>query len=73
MIFLIFFAYAIIAGVELPYLIKNKRKKELTAFIVLFVLGLTYMILTAAGVPLPKIMPMLDKFFEKVLHIGYEK
>jgi len=73
MIILVILVYIFIAGVELPYLIKSKRKKELTAFSILFVLGLTYMILTIAGVPLPKIMPLLDKFFEDVLHIGYKK
>ncbi len=73
MIILVIIIYIAIGAAELPYLIKNKRKKELTLFSVLFALGFTYLILTVANVPMPKIMPLIDRFFEKVLHIGYEK
>jgi hypothetical protein len=65
--------YLAIAIAEMPYLIKNKCKKELTIFSVLFILGFTYLMLTATDVPMPKIMPLIDWFFENVLHIGYEK
>lgn len=73
MILMIVLMYAAIGGVELPYLIKNRRTKELIAFTILFILGFTYLLLTFLDVPMPRVMHLVDWFFEEVLHIGYKK
>ncbi len=51
-----------------------KRKKwwwDLTAYIIIFLIGSAMLILRAAGVKTPYIVDEISKFFKNTLHIGY--
>lgn len=72
MIFWVIVVFAAIAVAELPYLIKNKRKKELALFSVIFLIGFVTSILISLKINVTSPVMLLDDFLEKVLHIGYD-
>lgn len=71
MVFWVIAVYVIIAAIDLPYLIKNKKTKELVVFSMIFVLGLVVGILVALQVPIPSVVKPIDELV-KLLGLGYK-
>lgn len=63
--------FLIIAAIDLPKLIRQKRRWELTAYIFLFAAAFIVAALQAKGVKLPSPMLMIDDFMKETLHISY--
>lgn len=53
MVILIILVFALIAGIEIPSLVKRKYKKELALFSIFLFFGFVFSLLFTAGVDLP--------------------
>jgi hypothetical protein len=66
MIILIVLAFAVIASLQMPKLIKQKSWKELVAFSIFFVIAFVLNILLAAGVDIPNPMMGIKNFLDAI-------
>jgi hypothetical protein len=65
-------AFLIIGLIDLPRLIRQKRRWELAAYIVLFAAAFTTAALQSSGVKLPSPMLAIQEFMKYSLHIYYQ-
>jgi len=64
--------FVIIAAIDVPPLIKNKQKRELIVFCVLFVFAFTIAILQSMDIKVPSPIKGVIYLVKDVLHISYK-
>ena len=68
---LVFFAFLIIALIDLPPLIRKKQRRTLIIYALIFFVALGTSLLYAAGAKLPSPLLSLNQFMKEVLHLSY--
>lgn len=64
--FLVVFMYLIILAIDLPPLIREKNKHDLTIYCVLFLIVCALSIIRSLGIPIPSILMLLGDVMTKV-------
>ena len=72
MIILTIIAFAIIALMDLPKLIKNKYWYDLAVYSSFFIFALTIAVLQSFGVTMPNPMKGIAFVLKEILHFSYE-
>lgn len=65
--------YAFIFLVNVPGLVKRKERKELVAFLILYVIGFVLGLMYALDIPVPSPMKGLDYLISDKMGIKYPK
>lgn len=72
MIIFLIIAFALIAFMDLPKLIKEKRKKDIIVFSSFFIFAFTIAFLQTIGVDIPSPIKGIQYIIKDVLHLSYE-
>ncbi|MCT4594536.1 MAG: hypothetical protein N4A57_09740 [Anaeromicrobium sp.] len=67
MLFFIILVYVIIGAIEITPLVKKKKKKDLTVYLVLYTLALVLSVLISIGVKVPSPAIPIQKMVEAVI------
>lgn len=70
-LFLVFAAFAAIAGIDLPGMIKNKLRHDLAVYSVIFLLTLALAMLVALDVKVPSPIKAIQVFYRDILHLSF--
>jgi len=69
---LVFMAFAGIAALDLPGMVKNKRWRDLAVYSAIFLLVLGLGTLMALGVEIPSPIKAIQAFYRDVLHLSFK-
>lgn len=64
--------FLVISWIEVPSLVKEKKKKELVLVSFILCLGFVLSILYVLGINLPSPIVAIENFLKNVLHLGYQ-
>jgi predicted cobalt transporter CbtA len=68
---IVIIGFALIALFDLPYIIRQKQKRILIIYSVVFIAVLSLAVMLGLGVKLPSSMLVIGDFMKKVLHLSY--
>lgn len=71
MIIVIIGSFTIIALMDMPELIKNKYRVDLTVYLLLFVLALILSLMLMIGATVPSPIMWFEHIIKDVLHLNY--
>lgn len=67
-----FAGFAVIAASDLPKLIKQKQRRELIIYALIFLLVLAFAVLVVLDVKMPSVIKMVQSFYRDVLHLSFK-
>jgi len=71
MIILLLIAFALIAIMDLPKLIKEKQRKEIVVYLSLFAFAFTISFLLVIGIQIPSPVTGIKYIVKDILHLNY--
>ncbi|CAB1252786.1 conserved protein of unknown function [Ruminococcaceae bacterium BL-6] len=69
---LVLIAFAGIAAIDVPGMVKSKRWHDLTVYSILFLLVLVLGILVALDVKVPSPIKAIQAFYRDILHLSFK-
>lgn len=69
---LVFLAFAAIAAIDLPAMIKSKQWRTLVMYGVIYLLVLTLGVLIASGIKIPSPIKAIQSFYQNVLGLSFK-
>ena len=72
MIILLIIAFALIAFLDLPKLIKQKQWKDLAVFLFFFIFAFTVAFLHTIGIAIPSPIKGIQYVIKDILHLSYK-
>ena len=72
MILFLFSAFTVMIWLDLPKLIKEKSKKDIAIFCILYIIAFIVAFLQVKGVDIPSPVKALRYLMEDVMHLNFE-
>ena len=67
-----FVALAAIAAADIPKMIKNKQRRELYAYIAVFLVVLAFAVLVSLDIDMPSPVKTIQSFYRDILHLSFK-
>jgi hypothetical protein len=70
-IFFIVISFMVIAGTDMPELIKRRNRLDLVIYLIFFVFALVLSLLLALDLPIPNPIMPIEYIIKDILHLNY--